>query len=63
MKQISDAMEELYTDSVLTSRYIGFNWGFDGQYDNLRLNTDAINWSANHVYSGVNCMIYHATLE
>lgn len=60
---VADAMEELYTDSVLTSRYIGFNWGFDGQYDTLWLNTDAINWSANHVYSGVNCMIYHATLE
>jgi hypothetical protein len=60
---VADAMEELYTDSVLTSRYIGFNWGFDGQYDNLWLNTDAINWSANHIYSGVNCMIYHATLE
>lgn len=60
---VADAMKNQYSDTnQLISRYVGFNWGYDGQYDNIWLNTDVISWTSSSYYNSVECMMYEYTL-
>ncbi len=61
---VADAIKEQYSSSnQLISRWVGFNWGYDGQYDNLWLSTDVINWTSNSFYNSISCMIYNYSIE
>ena len=58
---VADAIKEYYQNpgGELLSRYIGFNWGWDGLCDDYWFSTDALNWFANGtVFNDIFCMIY-----
>jgi len=77
---VADAMKEYYQDgdrssvernkrnagrySELIGRYVQFNWGQDGQCDDIWLNTDIINWNIQSTnYNSLYIMVYAPELE
>lgn len=64
---VADAMKEYREttngNTVVTGRYIGFNWGWNGNCDDLWLNSDVVSWTVNgDYYNSISCMIYQVTL-
>lgn len=63
---VADAMRETYqtNNDVLTGRYVGFNWGWDGQCDDIWLNTDVINWNIqSNNYNTIHYMVYAPVID
>ena len=58
---VADAMKEYYQENNgdLQGRYVGFNWGWDGQCDDIWLNTDIINWNIlSYNFNSLYYMVY-----